>query len=63
MIEFFDTISSYIDKITTFFTTFWDNLTTSIDQFKMYLSWLPGELVAAGLIIVVLLVVFRVIGR
>lgn len=63
MIEFFDTISSYIDKITTFFSTFWDNLTSSITQFKIYLSWLPGELVAAGLIIVVLLIIYRVLGR
>lgn len=63
MIEFFDTISGYIDKITTFFQTFWENLTSGIDQFKTYLSWLPGELVAAGLIIIVLLVIFRVLGR
>lgn len=63
MIEFFDTISGYIDKITTFFQTFWENLTSSIEQFKIYLSWLPDELVAAGLIIIVLLVIFRVLGR
>lgn len=63
MIEFFDSISSLINKITTFFQTFWENLTTGIEQFKNYLSWLPGELVAAGLIIIVLLVVFRVLGR
>lgn len=63
MIEFFETISSYIDKIITYFQTFWENITTGISNFKMYLSWLPVELIAAGLIIIVLLVIFRVLGR
>lgn len=63
MIEFFDTISSYIDKIITYFQAFWENITTGIANFKMYLTWLPGELIAAGLLIIVLLVIFRVLGR
>lgn len=63
MIELFDTISSYIDKMITYFQTFWENITSGIANFKMYLSWLPAELLAAGLIIIVLLVIFRVLGR
>lgn len=63
MIELFDTISSYINKITTFFGNLFDYVQTATDSFKTYLSWLPAQLIAAGLIIIVCLVIFRVLGR
>lgn len=63
MIELFDTISSYLDKFLEFFDTLFDSVTQSIAELKTWFQFLPASLVAAALIIVVLLVVFRVLGR
>lgn len=63
MLEFFDTISSYINKIVTFFDTFFTTLKESIAELKNWAGLLPLSLVSALAIIIVLLVIFRVLGR
>lgn len=63
MIEFFDTISSYIDKITSYTHTMFESLQQGIEELKTWISFLPVELLAGAGIIVVLLVVFRILGR
>lgn len=63
MIELFDTISSYIDKFLTYMDTLFDSLQQGITELKTWISFLPVELLAGAGIIVVLLVVFRILGR
>lgn len=63
MIEFFDTIGSYINKITTAFDTVFTNIKQSISELKYWIDFLPSTLITAALIIVVLLVIFRILGR
>lgn len=63
MIELFDTISSYINKITTYFNTLFESIQQSIDELNTWISYLPVGLISAAAIIVVLLVIFRVLGR
>lgn len=63
MIEFFDTISSYVDKFLAYMDTLFDSLQQGITELKTWISFLPTELLAGAGIIVVLLVVFRILGR
>lgn len=63
MIEFFTTISSYIDKFMQYMDTLFDSLQQGISELKTWISFLPAELLAGAGIIVVLLVVFRILGR
>lgn len=63
MFEFFDTISSYINKIVTYVDTLFENIKQSITELRTWIDFLPASLVAAALIIVVMLVVFRILGR
>ena len=63
MTQFFNTISSLIDKIQTFFEAFYDNLKQAITELQYWISLLPPALIVSAAIIVVLLVIFRVLGR
>lgn len=63
MIELLDTLSSYINKITEFFGTLWSSVTQSIEELKTWFDLLPVGLVAAAGVIIVLLIIFRVLGR
>lgn len=63
MLELFDTISSYINKAITYIDTLFTNIKQSITELQTWIDFLPASLVAAALIIVVMLVVFRVLGR
>lgn len=63
MIELFDTISSYINKFVTYVDTLFENIKQSITELRTWIDFLPASLVAAALIIVVMLVVFRILGR
>lgn len=63
MLELFDTISSYINKFVTYVDTLFENIKQSITELRTWIDFLPASLVAAALIIVVMLVVFRILGR
>lgn len=63
MFEFFDTISSYIDKVVTYAHTLFENLQQSITELKVWVEFLPPALIASALIIVVMFVIFRILGR
>lgn len=63
MTSFFNTISSYIDKIETFFETLYDNIKMAIAELQYWINLLPPALVVSAVVIVVLLVVFRILGR
>lgn len=63
MIEFFSTLSSYIDKITTFFDTLFTNVKMSISEIQIWIGYLPTSLVASAAIIIVIIVIYKVLGR
>lgn len=63
MIEFFETIGSYINKITTAFDTVFNNIKQAIIEVKYWIEFLPGTLLAAALIILVILVIYKILGR
>ena len=63
MIEFFETIGSYINKITTAFDTVFNNIKQAIVEVKYWIEFLPGTLIAAALIILVILVIYKILGR
>ena len=63
MIEFFNTLSSYVDKITTFFSTLFENVKQSITEIKTWISYLPASIIAAAAIVIVLIVIYKVLGR
>lgn len=63
MIEFFSTLSSYIDKIVTFFDTLFTNVKQSITEIKVWIGYLPTPLIASAAIIIVLIVIYKVLGR
>lgn len=63
MIELFETISSYLDKFTTYTTTLFDSISDAVTEIKIWISYLPVSLITAAGIIIVLLVIFRVLGR
>ena len=46
MIEFFDTISSYVDKFLAYMDTLFDSLQQGITELKTWISFLPNELLA-----------------
>lgn len=63
MIQFFDTISTYIEQFFSFLDTVTENLTQAVTTVKQWFSYLPAELLAVALIAIVLIVVFRILGR
>lgn len=63
MIELFDSISSFFNKVVIYAQTLFDNLTQAVSELKTWVSYLPVELIAAAGIIIVLLVIFRILGR
>lgn len=63
MMELINTISSFIDKFVTYAETLFDSVQQSITEMKTWLDYLPVGLIGAAGIILVLLVVFRILGR
>lgn len=63
MIEFFDTISTYIDQFFSFLDTVTENITQAVSTVKTWFGYLPAELLAIAGIAIVLIVIFRILGR
>lgn len=63
MMEFFDTISSYFNKLVTYVDTLFTSVKQSIAEMQLWIEYLPTGLIVSAGIIIVLLVVFRILGR
>lgn len=63
MIEFFNTISGYIDKITQFFQVVLDKIQSAWESIMIFSSFFPPVLAGTIITIVVLAIVFRILGR
>lgn len=63
MKELFGTVSSWLDQFITYGKQLFTSVTESIETIKSYFDLLPSGLLAAAGIIIVLLIVFRILGR
>lgn len=63
MMEFFETISSFFDKVVTYTTTLFNNIKDAIAEMQRWIDFLPAGLIVSAAIIIVMLVIFRVLGR
>lgn len=63
MIGFFDTLSSYIDKITQFFHVIFERLVDAWTSIQVYSGFFPIELAGTLIIVVGIVIVFRILGR
>lgn len=63
MIELFDTLSTYIDQFFSFLDTVTENITQAVTTVKEWFSYLPAPLLAVAGIAIILIVVFRILGR
>lgn len=63
MREAIETITSFLDKFSTYTKQLFTTLQQSVEKFQEYIEWLPAPLLAVAGIILVLLVIFRILGR
>lgn len=63
MMEFFESISSFFNKIVTFTETLFANIKDSIAEMQLWIEYLPTGLIVSAAIIIVMLVIFRILGR
>ena len=63
MMEFFESISSFFNKIVTYTQTLFTNIKESIAEMQTWIEYLPTGLIVSAAIILVMLVIFRVLGR
>lgn len=63
MMEFFESISSFFNKIVTYTQTLFTNIKESIAEMQTWIEYLPTGLIVSAAIIIVMLVIFRVLGR
>lgn len=63
MLELFDTLSSYLNKIHDFFAVIWDKIVETWETIQIATGFLPLPLVGVFVVSVVLIIIMRVIGR
>lgn len=63
MKELFETIGSYLDQFVTWMETLFQTVKDSITEMQYWIDLLPAGLIASAAIILVLLVIFRILGR
>lgn len=63
MMDFFESISSFFNKIVTYTQTLFTNIKESIAEMQTWIEYLPTGLIVSAAIIIVMLVIFRVLGR
>lgn len=63
MKELLETLGSYLDQFVTWMETLFQTVKDSITEMKYWIDLLPAGLIASAAIILVLLVIFRILGR
>lgn len=63
MKELFNTISEYLNQFVTWMETLFQTVKDSITEMQYWIDLLPAGLIASAAIILVLLVIFRILGR
>lgn len=63
MIEFFNTLSSWWDKIVKLGEIAFDTMKSSYEEIKTWLSLFPISIISAGVIILLIVIVYKILGR
>lgn len=63
MKELLGTISEYLNQFVTWMETLFQTVKDSIAEMQYWIDLLPAGLIASAAIILVLLVIFRILGR
>lgn len=63
MIEFFNTLSSYWDKIVKLGEIAFQSMKSSFNEIITWLSLFPLEIISAGISILLIVVIYKILGR
>lgn len=63
MIEFFNTLSSFWDKIVKFGEIAFQSVKSSFNEIVTWLSFFPLEIISAGISILLIIIVYKILGR
>ncbi len=63
MIEFFNTLSSYWDKIVKLGDIAFNSVKSSFNEIITWLSLFPIEIISAGISILLIIIIYKILGR
>ena len=63
MIEFFNTLSSYWDKVVKLGEIAFNSIKSSFNEIITWLSLFPLEIISAGISILLIVIVYKLLGR
>lgn len=63
MIEFFETLSSWWDKVVKLGEIAFNSIKSSFKEIYTWLSLFPYEIICAGLIILLIVIIYKILGR
>lgn len=63
MIEFFETLSSWWDKIVKLGEIAFNSIKSSFNEIQTWLSLFPLEILSAGISILLIIIVYKILGR
>lgn len=63
MIEFFNTLSSYWDKIVKLGEMAFQAMKSSFNEIITWLSLFPLEIISAGISIILIVIIYKILGR
>lgn len=63
MIEFFNTLSSYWDKIVKLGDIAFQSVKSSFNEIITWLSLFPIEIISAGISILLIVIIYKILGR
>lgn len=63
MIEFFNTLSSYWDKVVKIGEIAFNSMKSSFNEIITWLSLFPLEIISAGISILLIVIIYKILGR
>lgn len=63
MIEFFNTLSSYWNKIVKLGEIAFQSIKSSFNEIITWLSLFPLQIIAAGISILLIVIIYKILGR
>lgn len=63
MIEFFNTLSSYWDKLVKLGDIAFNSVKSSFNEIITWLSLFPIEIISAGISILLIIIIYKILGR
>lgn len=63
MIEFFNTLSSYWDKLVKLGDIAFQSVKSSFNEIITWLSLFPIEIISAGISILLIVIIYKLLGR